>query len=440
MIEKRTLPSGKVTYRVRYRDSANKQRSKSFKLRRDAESFESERRSRKQRGDWVEPKDSKILVSDFWDEFLSAQVHLRAKTRERYKTTWARRIKPHWASRRLGAIDREDIVAWVAEMCDTDPSATVRHTVVVFNRMLDHAVKNRRIRLNPYQSITLPPLPPPRERILTAEDVFRLADALPQDRQVVLGLTFLGLRWSELAGLRVRNVDFATKRVYVNERVTEVKGQLDFDVPKSKASIRYVPIPKLMVPILKNLVAGKLPNDHVFTTPTGEVLRVGNWRRRIKWNTTVAELGLEGITPHDLRRTYGSLARKAGADLRYIQKTMGHSSITVTARVYAHLYDDELDTVADALDDIAASVTRNKECGQNVATEAISHPKPERKQAHGNHVHAGQRESRSWSRLGESNPGPTHYECVALPTELRRRGRKPTHEHIAHAPAADRLR
>ena len=26
----------------------------------------------------------------------------------------------------------------------------------------------------------------------------------------------------------------------------------------------------------------------------------------------------------------------------------------------------------------------------------------------------------SWSRLGESNPGPTHYECVALPSELRR--------------------
>jgi len=420
MIEKRSLPSGKTTYRVRYRDSANKERSKSFKLRRDAESFESERRSRKQRGDWVEPKDSKILVADFWDDFLSAQVHLREKTRERYKTTWTRRIKPHWGNRRLGAIDREGIVEWVSEMSATDPAATVRHTVVVFNRMLNHAVKNRRIRLNPYQSISLPPLPPPRERILTAEEVFRLTDAFPQDRQIVLGLTFLGLRWSELAGLRVRNVDFGTRRVYIIERVTEVKGQLDFDVPKSKASIRYVPIPKLMVPILKDLVVGKSPNDHVFTTPTGEVLRVGNWRRRIKWNTTVAELGLEGITPHDLRRTYGSLARKAGADLRYIQKTMGHSSITVTASVYAHLYDDELDTVADALDDIAASVASERECGQNVATEQVGHLKPERKQAHGNYVHAGQRRKRAKSRLGESNSRPTHYECVALPTELRR--------------------
>ena len=55
--------------------------------------------------------------------------------------------------------------------------------------------------------------------------------------------------------------------------------------------------------------------------------------------------------PHDLRRTFGSLARAAGADMRWIQKAMGHESITTTPRTYAHLYDDELDTVA-ALDRI----------------------------------------------------------------------------------------
>ncbi|MEO7269421.1 MAG: tyrosine-type recombinase/integrase [Knoellia sp.] len=55
-------------------------------------------------------------------------------------------------------------------------------------------------------------------------------------------------------------------------------------------------------------------------------------------------------TPHDLRRTFGSLARMAGADLRFIQKATGHESITTTARIYAHLYDDELDTIAAALD------------------------------------------------------------------------------------------
>lgn len=40
----------------------------------------------------------------------------------------------------------------------------------------------------------------------------------------------------------------------------------------------------------------------------------------------------------------------AGADLRFIQKAVGHESITTTARIDAHLYDDELDTIASALD------------------------------------------------------------------------------------------
>lgn len=52
------------------------------------------------------------------------------------------------------------------------------------------------------------------------------------------------------------------------------------------------------------------------------------------------------VTPHDLHRTFGTLARTAGADLLWIQKAMGHESITTTARIYAHLYDDELDPVA----------------------------------------------------------------------------------------------
>ncbi|HEX5524579.1 MAG TPA: tyrosine-type recombinase/integrase, partial [Pedococcus sp.] len=90
----------------------------------------------------------------------------------------------------------------------------------------------------------------------------------------------------------------------------------------------------------------------VFPAPDGGYLRNGNWRARSGWTAATKELGLEGITPHDLRRTFGSLARSAGADLRWIQRAMGHESITTTARIYAHLYDDELDVVAAALDRI----------------------------------------------------------------------------------------
>ena len=80
-----------------------------------------------------------------------------------------------------------------------------------------------------------------------------------------------------------------------------------------------------------------------------DYLRARNWRRRAGVDKALEQLGMVA-TPHDLRRTFGSLARMAGADLRFIQKAMGHESITTTARIYAHLDDDELDTIAAALD------------------------------------------------------------------------------------------
>lgn len=61
------------------------------------------------------------------------------------------------------------------------------------------------------------------------------------------------------------------------------------------------------------------------------------------------------MTIHDLRHTYASLARKSGADLRYVQKTMGHSTRTVTANIYSDRYPDELDQVATNLDHLHAT-------------------------------------------------------------------------------------
>ncbi|MCH9700078.1 MAG: tyrosine-type recombinase/integrase, partial [Actinomycetia bacterium] len=70
------------------------------------------------------------------------------------------------------------------------------------------------------------------------------------------------------------------------------------------------------------------------------------------WKKALEKLDLAPLTIHDLRHTYASLARAAGADLKWLQKTMGHSSITVTANIYADLYDNELDEVANVLDRI----------------------------------------------------------------------------------------
>jgi integrase len=78
-----------------------------------------------------------------------------------------------------------------------------------------------------------------------------------------------------------------------------------------------------------------------------------NWKRAVNWQAAIATVGRERLRVHDLRHTYASLSRRAGADLRLLQKAMGHASITVTAHTYADLFDDELDNIAAALDSLS---------------------------------------------------------------------------------------
>jgi integrase len=55
-------------------------------------------------------------------------------------------------------------------------------------------------------------------------------------------------------------------------------------------------------------------------------------------------------TPHDLRHTAASLAVSAGANVKAVQRMLGHASAAMTLDIYADLFDDDLEAVAVALD------------------------------------------------------------------------------------------
>ena len=59
---------------------------------------------------------------------------------------------------------------------------------------------------------------------------------------------------------------------------------------------------------------------------------------------------LPRITPHDLRHTAASLSVSAGANVKALQRMLGHVSAAMTLDTYSDLFDDDLDSVADALD------------------------------------------------------------------------------------------
>ena len=116
---------------------------------------------------------------------------------------------------------------------------------------------------------------------------------------------------------------------------------------------RSVPIPERLVPLFKARIDGRPHGAPAVASPRGSRLSLENWKRSVRWRSAVAEIGHDKLRVHDLRHTYASLSRRAGADLRLLQKAMGHASITVTAHTYADLFDDELDNIAVALDSLS---------------------------------------------------------------------------------------
>jgi len=106
-----------------------------------------------------------------------------------------------------------------------------------------------------------------------------------------------------------------------------------------------VPIPRFLADDLAAHMADKGPDDLVFSSPRGAVLRNLNFRRDV-FDPAARAAGLEGLKPHGLRHTAARLAVSAGANVKAVQRMLGHASAAMTLDVYSGLFDDDLDAVA----------------------------------------------------------------------------------------------
>jgi len=217
--------------------------------------------------------------------------------------------------------------------------------------MLDDAVKDGRIIRNPAAGVELPRIVTRERRYLTHNQVAALADAAGEYGLLVQVLAYTGLRWGEAAALRVGRVDVLRGRLRVVEAVVDVNGQMIFGSPKSHQA-RSVPLPRFLREGIAQAMAGRGPDQLVFPSPRGEVLRVQNFRRR-GFDGAATAVGLPGLVPHELRHTAASLAISSGASVKAVQAMLGHASATLTLDRYGHLFPDELDAVADRLHDAA---------------------------------------------------------------------------------------
>jgi integrase len=337
-------PDGK--WRARYRDANHFEHARHFARKRDAERWLASQEVAIARGEWVDPTLSKITVGEWLPQWLAHQVQLKPTTMVRYEVALRRQILPRWEFVPLAKITHSDVSSWVHSLTDEGLApATVRY---VLSLALTAAVRDGRLVKNVAEGVPLPRVVGKPKRFLIHDQVQTLAEACAPYGPLIKVLAYAGLRWGEVVALTTRRVDLKRRRIEVVEAITEVHGRVIVGTTKNHQR-RSVPIPRFLADELAAQLAGKAPGDLVFTAPEGGVLRNTNFRPRF-FDPAAEKAGLAGLTPHELRHTAASLAVAAGANVKAIQQMLGHASAAMTLDVYAGLFADDLDGVADQLD------------------------------------------------------------------------------------------
>jgi integrase len=342
-ISRRQTKAGKPRWVARWRDPDGRDRNRAFRRRVDAERFLTTVEHSKASGSYVDPAAGRVTFGDQAARWRAGKVALKPSTLASYDSLLRSHVLPRWGRVPLNRVTHEAVVVWVAELSAKRSPSRTRQAFVVLSQVLDSAVKGGRLARNPALGVELPRLRRGDQRYLTHAEVATLAVAAGADGLLVLFMAYTGLRWSEVVALRWRRVDFERGRVDVAEGAVE-SGALHFDDPKSSRR-RSVPVPRA---ILDEMVPGE-PDAFVFTARQGGPLRYAHFERR-QWRPTVKAAGLDGLTIHALRHTAASLAISAGANVKAVQRMLGHASAAMTLDVYSGLFPDDLDDVAERLD------------------------------------------------------------------------------------------
>jgi integrase len=302
--------------------------------RRDAEIVLSDRLRRVNSADY-HPR-SCCWFRSFVQEW-EAQAHptLKYATQEHYKYVVNSHLLPVFGDVQLRLISRESIQMFLASKLKEGLSwRTVKHCRTTLGTILGTAEFWGYIDDNPVRKTRLPRRgPQPEKVILTPEQLSSLLEKLPEpSRALVWLLVLTGLRIGELLALRWQDIDLQAGLLRVSRTLYEGR----FDEPKTRSSIRTVPLSAKGAEILASIRRGTpKPDALVFCSKKGTPLCRRNLRNR-QLDPVCKELKIPKIGWHSLRHSNATLLDAVGTPLGTVQSLLGHSSPEITRGTYIH--------------------------------------------------------------------------------------------------------
>jgi integrase len=350
-----------------------RERSETFDTKLAAEAFLATVNVRTREGTWVDPKAGQQTFRHFRERWLEMKRAKAESTFARYKGIAENRVAEKWDNRPVGGITKAAYKEWLAKLhADGLAASSVRQHHVIVHGVLELAVDDKAIQVNvaAVRRGDLPRLPEKRKKAISVEQVAEYLHFLewpkPTEKQIARSgrrggitnpprqqgarafgevLLFSGLRFGEAA--RRDLGDLQGRHLVVEVALTTVGGrQVDTDTKGHR--FRKVPLPMSVVTHIEEQNAGRTEGP-LLPSVRGGRWHHGSWTRHHK--RAVRDAGLpSGTTTHALRHTLVSMAIEAGADVKDVQKMVGHKSAKLTLDTYAEWFEGSLDPVADALE------------------------------------------------------------------------------------------
>lgn len=303
--------------------------------------------------------------ADTWIE--QASTHLKPSTMKFYRDNLAQHIRPLLGTTVLSTIGRHDVKRLIAALQGKALSSrTVTGVVRTLSTILSEAVEEGRLAANPalrpgrLRRALRDPHQPKREPVdpFTREEAAAIVETARQSSPAwhpfVLTALRTGMRLGELRALRWGDLDWRHRCIHVARNY--VLGA--YTKPKS-GKARRVDMSEQLRSVLRLhrrqlrqiwLAKGKPMPELVFPNDVGRPLDDSKVRRAITGIVRRAEVRPRGRSIHVFRHTFAALLAQQGESLVYIKEQMGHSSITVTADVYAKFAPSGNRSAVDRLD------------------------------------------------------------------------------------------
>jgi integrase len=336
-----------------------------------------------------------VNAGAYFEEWLAAKRDIRPNTRRSYAGHITNQLIPCLGHHRLDALRVEHVAEMLAEVGGSD--ATRQRVRATLRCALSDAMRQGLVTINVASLVKLPAGKRPRALVWTMEREARwreavaahvaagtapteardlvqrpspvmvwrpdqlgtFLDAAAGDRLYALYhlIAYRGLRRGEAAGVEWQDIDLDGGVLAVRRQRVQVGWEAHEDDPKSEAGERTVALDGGTVAALRahrraqladRLAWGSawVDSSKVFSRENGEPLHPAMITDRFYVLAGAADL--PPIRLHDLRHGAASLMLAAGVDLKVVQETLGHSSITLTSDTYTSVYPAVAAAAADA--------------------------------------------------------------------------------------------